>query len=132
MPRLSFVNVFSNDIVSLSGFYSDLFGFPEMKEVRSPIFRAINAGQCCIGFNAKEAYGLLQLSELMDVRGAKFLLNFDVDSLSEVDRMVPIAVAKGARLVKSPYKTYHNFYQAVFLDPESNVFRINMPGYPSE
>jgi hypothetical protein len=38
---------------------------------------------------------------------------------------VPLAVAKGATLVKPPYKTYYNWYQAVLLDPEGNVFRIN-------
>jgi hypothetical protein len=34
-------------------------------------------------------------------------------------------VAAGARLVKAPYRTYYNWYQAVLLDPEQNVFRIN-------
>jgi hypothetical protein len=27
--------------------------------------------------------------------------------------------------VKPPYTTYYNWYQAVLLDPEGNVFRIN-------
>jgi predicted lactoylglutathione lyase len=125
MPTLSFVNVFADDVVALSNFYGELFGFPELEWARSPIFRALDTGKSCIGFNARDAYDLLGLSELADTRGAKFLLNIDVDSMDEVDRMVPIAVAKGARLVKSPYKTYYNFYQAVLLDPEGNVFRIN-------
>jgi len=55
----------------------------------------------------------------------KFLLNIDVESSAEVDRMVPIAVAAGATLVKPPYRTYYNRYQAVLLDPEQNVFHIN-------
>jgi len=38
---------------------------------------------------------------------------------------VPIAVAMGARLIKAPYETYYHWYQAVLLDPEDNVFRIN-------
>mgnify|MGYP001987204718 CR=1 FL=1 len=42
-----------------------------------------------------------------------------------VDRFVPKAIAAGARLVKEPYTTYYNWYQAVLLDPEDNVFRIN-------
>lgn len=125
MPTLSFVNVFADDIVALSGFYGELFGFPEIESLRSPIFRALDAGTCSIGFNARDAYGLLNLSELSETQGAKFLLNFELDSVSEVDRMVPVAVDRGARLVKSPYKTYYNYYQAVLLDPEGNVFRIN-------
>ena len=57
--------------------------------------------------------------------GCKFLLNIDVDSPAEVDRMVPIAVEAGATLIKPPYTTYYNWYQAVLMDPEGNVFRIN-------
>ncbi|WP_365983831.1 hypothetical protein [Marinobacter sp.] len=29
------------------------------------------------------------------------------------------------QIVKEPYTTYYNWYQAVLLDPEGNVFRIN-------
>jgi len=65
------------------------------------------------------------LSEHADTRGCKFLLNIDVDSPADVDRMVPIACEAGASLIKSPYTTYYNWYQAVLLDPEGNVFRIN-------
>ena len=65
------------------------------------------------------------MSEHADTRGVKFLLNIDVDSKDDVDRMVPVAIAAGASLVKEPYVTYYNWYQAVLLDPEGNVFRIN-------
>jgi predicted lactoylglutathione lyase len=122
---LSYVNVFARDIVALSGFYSGLFGFAEIESIRSPIFRGLDTGKSCIGFNALDAYELLHLSEYADTRGVKFLLNIDVDSQDEVDRMVPLAVAAGAALVKPPYETYYHWYQAVLLDPEQNVFRIN-------
>jgi predicted lactoylglutathione lyase len=125
MNKLSYVNVFARDIEALSGFYQRVFGFPEVEAIRSPIFRGIDAGTCCIGFNALDAYELLHLSEYADTRGCKFLLNIDVDSPAEVDRMVPIAVEMGATLIKAPYKTYYDWYQAVLLDPEGNVFRIN-------
>ena len=39
--------------------------------------------------------------------------------------MTPLAVSRGARLIKEPYQTYYNWYQSVLLDPEDNVFRIN-------
>jgi predicted enzyme related to lactoylglutathione lyase len=122
---LSYVNVFARDVVELSGFYSEVFGFPEIEKIRSPIFRGLDTGKSCLGFNAPDAYELLKLGEHADTRGVKFLLNIDVDSDAEVDRLVPIAVAKGATLVKAPYTTYYNWYQAVLLDPEGNVFRIN-------
>ena len=125
MSTLSYVNIFAKDIVALSGFYMDLFGFKEIEAIRSPIFRGVDTGKSALGFNALDAYELLKLSDQADTRGVKFLLNIDVDSKDDVDRMVPRALAAGARLVKPPYTTYYNWYQAVLLDPEDNVFRIN-------
>jgi uncharacterized glyoxalase superfamily protein PhnB len=122
---LSYVNVFAKDVVALSGFYQRVFGFAEIEAIRSPIFRGLDTGKSSLGFNALDAYALLQLSEFSDTRGVKFLLNIDVDSKDEVDRRVPVAVAEGATLVKAPYETYYHWYQAVLLDPEGNVFRIN-------
>ncbi|HCA24255.1 MAG TPA: glyoxalase [Pseudomonas sp.] len=125
MSKLSYVNVFARDIEALSGFYQRVFDFPEVEAIRSPIFVGLDAGTCCIGFNAPDAYELLHLAEHSDTSGCKFLLNIDVDSPAEVDRMVPIAVEAGATLIKPPYTTYYNWYQAVLMDPEGNVFRIN-------
>ncbi|MBA1231885.1 glyoxalase [Pseudomonas viridiflava] len=125
MNSLSYVNVFVQDIVRLSAFYSDLFGFPEIEAIRSPIFRGLDTGKSCIGFNALDAYELLGLGEFAGSTGCKFLLNIDVSEQAEVDRLVPLAVEQGATLIKAPYLTYYNWYQAVLLDPERNVFRIN-------
>jgi predicted enzyme related to lactoylglutathione lyase len=122
---LSYVNVFAQDIVALSQFYMDVFGFAEIEKIRSPIFRGLDTGRSSLGFNAQDAYGLLKLDEFSQVSGIKFLLNIDVSSAAEVDRLTPKAVVLGAKLVKPPYKTYYNWYQAVLLDPEGNVFRIN-------
>jgi hypothetical protein len=125
MAELSYVNIFSRDIVALSGFYQRVFSFKEIEAIRSPIFRGLDTGKSCLGFNALDAYELLKLSEFSDTKGIKFLLNIDVDSQKDVDLMVPIAIQAGATLVKAPYLTYYNWYQAVLLDPEGNVFRIN-------
>jgi predicted lactoylglutathione lyase len=125
MPTLSYVNIFAGDIEALSGFYQAVFGFADIPAIRSPIFVGLDTGKTCIGFNARDAYGLLGLSEHSETAGAKFLLNIDVDSREDVDRMVPLAVKAGAELIKPPYVTYYNWYQAVLLDPERNVFRIN-------
>lgn len=126
MATLSYVNVFAQDVVALSGFYQRVFGFAEIEAIRSPIFRGLDTGKSCLGFNAHDAYALLQLGEgADDVRGDSFLLNIDVESTSEVDRMVPVALAAGATLIKAPYETYYHWYQAVLRDPEGNVFRIN-------
>ena len=125
MNSLSYVNVFAQDIIRLSIFYSELFGFPEIEAIRSPIFRGLDTGKSSIGFNALDAYELLGLNEFAGSTGCKFLLNIDVSEQTEVDRLVPLAVKQGATLIKAPYLTYYNWYQAVLLDPERNVFRIN-------
>lgn len=125
MAHLSYVNVFARDVVALSGFYMKVFGFKEIESIRSPIFRGLDTGKSSLGFNALDAYELLKLSEFSDTKGIKFLLNIDVDSKDDVDRMVPVALEAGAKLIKEPYVTYYNWYQAVLLDPEGNVFRIN-------
>lgn len=125
MGTLSYVNVFAKDIEALSVFYRDLFGFKEIPDIRSSIFRGLDTGRSCIGFNAPDAYELLKLDDYSDTKGCKFLLNIDVGSKEEVDEYVPKALASGATLIKEPYTTYYNWYQAVLLDPEGNVFRIN-------
>jgi len=125
MAHLSYVNVFARDVVALSNFYQRVFGFAEIESIRSPIFRGLDTGKSSLGFNAHEAYEMLHLSDYADTRGVKFLLNIDVDSQAEVNDAVPLAVAAGATLIKPPYVTYYNWYQAVLLDPEGNVFRIN-------
>lgn len=125
MATLSYVNVFTRDLDVLPAFYMSVFGFPEVEAIRSPIFRGVDAGGACIGFNAHEAYGLLGLAADAETRGVKFLLNIDVASQAEVDALVPVAVAAGAAVIKSPYHTYYDWYQAVLTDPEGNVFRIN-------
>jgi predicted enzyme related to lactoylglutathione lyase len=125
MANLSYVNVFTRDLQALPDFYKAVFGFAEIEAIRSPIFRGLDTGKSSLGFNAQDAYGLLLLAEHADTKGVKFLLNIDVDSVDDVDRMVPLAVGRGASLIKAPYKTYYNWYQAVLFDPEGNVFRIN-------
>ena len=65
------------------------------------------------------------MADYANPTGAKFLLTFDVDTTAEVDRLTPVAVERGARLMKAPYRTYYDWYQSVLLDPEDNVFRVN-------
>lgn len=122
---LSYVNIFAQDVVKLSDFYRQVFGLEEIEEIRSPIFVGLKTGRTNIGFNAQDAYDLLELSAYKNPTGVSFLLNFDVDAAEDVDRITPLAVGLGAQLIKPPYRTYYNWYQSVLLDPEENVFRIN-------
>lgn len=127
MPHLAYVNVFAENIERLSAFYATVFGFREVIESRSPIFRLLDTGRSGIGFNAPEAYELLGLADRAEARGMRFMLTIDVDRPSDVDALVSVAEANGAHLIKPPYETYYGTYQAVLSDPEDNVFRINAP-----
>ena len=127
---MTYVNIFTKDIKKLSKFYTDVFDFEEDKRFRNDIFRGIRTSKTFIGFNSLEAYELLDLQDKANTTGAKFFLNFNTRSMAEVDRLVSRAIKRGAKLVKGPYRTYYNWYQAVLLDPEDNLFRINktLPG----
>jgi len=125
MKIVSSVNIFARDLDGLAAFYSALFGLPEKTELRSPIYRALDAGPLMIAFNAFEAYALLKLDDYAETKGVKSLLTFEVGSADEVARVTDAAVARGARLVKGPYDTAYGSRQAVLFDPEDNVFRIN-------
>jgi uncharacterized glyoxalase superfamily protein PhnB len=125
MVDLGYLNMFAHDIQNLAGFYADLFQLEEIRESRSPIFRGLRTGKANLGFNGHDAYTLLNLQNLAGGSGARSFATFNVDKPTEVDRLTPNAVAKGAVLRKAPFTTYYGWYQSVLLDPEGNAFRIN-------
>jgi predicted enzyme related to lactoylglutathione lyase len=125
MADLGYINIFARDVVKLAGFYAEVFGLEEIVASRSPIFRGLRTKRANIGFNAHDAYELLNLQKSTDGTGIRSFTTFDVDSAAEVDRLTPIAVEKGATLLKAPFTTYYGWYQSVLLDPEGNAFRIN-------
>ena len=132
MPRLAYANLFARDIKALSAFYADLFGFDELPEHRSPIYRCLDAGGMELGFNDWKAYELLALADRQPPADAPdamvpttVYLTFEVGSQAEVDVRTARALALGGQLVKPGYITYYNSWQAVLTDPEGNVFRLN-------
>ena len=125
MADLGYLNMFAHDIQRMASFYADLFQLEEIRESRSPIFRGLRTGKANLGFNAHDAYTLLNLQNSAGSSGVKSFATFNVDHAAEVDRLTPIAVAKGAVLRKAPFTTYYGWYQSVLLDPEGNAFRIN-------
>jgi predicted enzyme related to lactoylglutathione lyase len=125
MAELGYLNIFAHDMVNMANFYANLFNLEEIRESRTPIFRALKTGKANLGFNTHDAYTLLNLQKFGGSSGVKSFPTFDVIDAAEVDRLTPIAVAKGATLQKAPFTTYYGWYQSVLLDPEGNAFRIN-------
>jgi catechol 2,3-dioxygenase-like lactoylglutathione lyase family enzyme len=125
MAAISHINLFCQDMTAQAGFYQRVFGFAEVESYRSPIFRLLAAGGVNLGFNAPDAHALLSVPASTDSEGARFMLNFELGSDGEVCALAQAAVEEGAELVKAPYLTYYQRFQAVLRDPEGNVFRLN-------
>ncbi|WP_341701903.1 VOC family protein [Ferrovibrio sp.] len=126
--RLAYINLFSRDIVAQAAFYSALFGFEEKVAHRSPIYRCLDAGGVELGFNAEPAYDLLGLAAHRPASaplplGCYFTaeLGSEADVTAAADRCRRL----GGAILKPPYHTYYNAWQAVLADPEGNVFRVN-------
>jgi hypothetical protein len=127
MPiSISYVALFCRDPIGLSGFYSELFGFPEVTSDRSPIYRSLDADTTRLGFHAADAYALLNLDDRVPTgRGVTCYFTVEVGDDDQVQVLTSRAVELGARLVKEPYDTYYGSRQSVLADPEDNIFRIN-------
>jgi len=127
--RLAYVNLFARDIVALSGFYAALFGFEEVLAHRSPIYRCLNAGGIELGFNDHKAYALLDLAarqpEPEQLVPVSAYFTIELASVEAIAQTAARATSLGGSLLKPPYATYYNAWQAVLRDPEGNVFRIN-------
>jgi len=125
MAFIQDVNLFAADPARLAAFYADVFGFAEIEAVRSPIFRCLDAGGVRFGFNAPDAYDLLDLSDRRRTDGSLgCYVTVEVEDDATVDAKAAKAVELGATLIKAPYETYYNAWQCVLADPEDNVFRI--------
>ena len=125
MTIVSSINIFARDLDGLIDFYIRLFGFSEYLDQRGPIYRALDGGGVAIGFNALEAYRLLNLNGFPSPAGVKSFLTFEVADHDAVERLTDVAEALGATIVKAPYGTFYGSRQSVVHDPEGNVFRIN-------
>ena len=122
---ISLASYLCEDIVALSSFYAEVFDLAEVEELRSDIFRGLDADGVTIGFSALDAYDMLGIADWANPTGTAQYLTFEVDSEAEVVRRTELAVSKGATLLHEPYLTYYDAHQSVLADPAGNVFRIN-------
>lgn len=122
---ISLATIVTDDIVGLADFYARTFGFAEVVELRSDIFRGLDVGGVTLGFSAPVVYEMLHIDEWADAAGTKQYLTFEVGSDEAVVTATEAAVANGAQLRHEPYVTYYDAFQSVLADPDGNVFRIN-------
>lgn len=122
---VSLASYVCEDIVALSGFYADVFGFVEVEELRSEIFRGLDVDGVTLGFSSSVVYEMLNMADWAGASGTKQYLTFEVGADTDVVDHTKAAVLLGASLLHEPYETYYGAFQAVLADPEGNVFRIN-------
>lgn len=123
--RISLASIVTDDIESLATFYARTFGFEEVVELRSDIFRGLDVAGTTLGFSTPVVYEMLGIEAWSDPTGTASYLTFEADDDAGVDRLVTAAVEGGATVLHEPYTTYYDAYQAVLADPAGNVFRIN-------
>jgi uncharacterized glyoxalase superfamily protein PhnB len=122
---ISIASYLCEDIVGLSTFYAEVFELDEVMELRSDIFRGLDADGVTIGFSALDAYEMLGITEWANPTGTAQYLTFEVGSRAEVEERTAAALERGAKLLHDIYETYYGAYQSVLADPAGNVFRIN-------
>ena len=128
-------NLICRDVDAQCAFYRAVLDVPEAGAARSPIYRAIETADFQFGFNdARAAYGLLGLEgrEPVDAtaRSTVAYATLMLDSPAAVDDAVRAVEQHGGRIVKGPFATYYDQWQAVLADPEDNVFRVATAGLP--
>ena len=125
--NLSYVSIFTRDVVSLPTFYVEVFGLEEVMSSASDRYRELDLGAVKLGFPLVDAYATLDLQDQADPTGVRAMLTFAVDSAARVDDLAGQAAARGARLAKAGFSTAFGQYLAVVLDPEGNAIRISAP-----
>lgn len=129
------LNLFCRDIEAQMRFYQALLGLPEAESARSPIFRAVEAPDFQVGFNAFAAYALLEVEDRMPSPGTPAPLTtyatFMVESHGDVTIATARAAGLGGRVIKMPHATYYGQWLAVLADPEGHVFRVSAHGLPN-
>ena len=122
---LGLVSIFCADHRALALWYSATFGFPEITELASPIFLALDAGAVALGFHHDDAYDLLGLSGERHGRGTRIHATFEAGDAAVIDAAPPALIAGGATVIKGPFTTYYGARQIVFADPEGNIMRLS-------
>ena len=124
MNLLMQVSLFSEDFITLSEFYRDLFDLTENETLRSDVFRGYMSGDVMVGFSALAAYEMLGLEPRKAGEGDQTAFTFQCESKEALDAIVEKAKAMGGTMVQEQFMTYYHWYMAVMRDPDGNAIRL--------
>ncbi|OWU79254.1 MULTISPECIES: VOC family protein [Roseobacteraceae] len=124
MNLLMQVSLFSEDFITLSEFYRDLFDLTENESLRSDVFRGYMSGDVMVGFSALAAYEMLGLEPRKAGEGDQTAFTFQCESKEALDAIVEKAKGMGGTMVQEQFMTYYHWYMAVMRDPDGNAIRL--------
>jgi catechol 2,3-dioxygenase-like lactoylglutathione lyase family enzyme len=120
--RISFVTLGVNDLVQMTNFYKEKFGWVPMKEEGGIVFFKMNSF----------ILGLFPAHELAEDIGVgqegsgfkKMTLAINVASEAVVNDLFEVLAAKGVKVVKAPEKVFWGGYRGYVADIEDNYWEI--------
>ncbi len=121
-PRISMITLGVHDLAASVKFYEEGLGFPRMDSPPSVAFFTLNG--TWLGLYGREA---LAEDATVPAEGsgfAAFSLAHNVQSESEVDKVMDQAIAAGATLVKQPQKVFWGGYSGYFKDPDGHLWEV--------
>lgn len=128
MAKVRLASFFSADLDRICAFYTGVFGFDEVVELRSALYRGIRTpGGPDIGFHAMSVLDLLNLQDR--ALGLGGMLTFEFEAAEQVDGHIDRIKAAGGQCLKPAGMTFYDVYQAVAADPDGNALRLNF--YPA-
>jgi len=125
--RVSLITLGVADVARSRRFYEAL-GWLVGLDIEETVF--FQAGGSIVTLWGREA--LAADSGVEDAGGwGGITLAHNVRSPSEVDDVIELARAAGARVVRAPASTFYGGYAGVFLDPDGHAWEIaHNPGFP--
>ena len=124
-------SLFCEDIEACSLFFQRLLHWPEETAFRSPIYRALQAPNCTLGFHGDPATELLGLTRGALRPAADPVAGYptlQVPGYADVDEIAGRVAALGGAVIKGPFATFYGQWQLVLADPEGHVVRIASMG----
>lgn len=121
-PRMSMITLGVADMHRSIRFYEQGLGFPRHGEGDDVAFFSLNGTWL----------GLYPRNELaddaqVDSSGTGFRgvsISYNLDSKSDVDSAMKLALAAGAKLVKKPQDVFWGGYSGYFSDPDGHLWEI--------
>ncbi len=118
-PRLSYASLVVQDVERSGEFYRSALGLPYGWTGTPAKFRRLLAGGADLGLSWPG------VGEVLGTEPGGAFLTFDPGSVAAVPQAAKRMLAAGATLVREPHETPYGTVQAILLDPDGHVVRLD-------